>query len=162
MSWYVFQIKNRYSKDIFLKQFYRKLKDVYDISSKDIFLNIDAQNEGMNHYVFINTQNCSQLWEKLRGDKFIQAQFGYHQIKDKEMMDMRNDVQSIREQIGFGDIVKIKSGKYNKLYGIVLRQRSAGRYQVGLKFCCGVKIELQQSKDLQIVGNIFQYIKVRR
>lgn len=66
------------------------------------------------------------------------------------------------KNIGYGDIVFIKTGKYSKLNGIVLRKTSSGQFDVGLKMCFGKVIETYRPADLSVVGNIFRYIKVPR
>lgn len=161
-SWYVLQLKHRYSKDTSRKQFYNRLRQRYKFCSKDIFMSIDNYNDGMNHYVFLYSPTKEQLKQKLLGDKYIEQTFGINEITNQQMMDMRKGLEGLREDICFGDVVMVKNGIYNKLYGIVLRERNEGRYQIGLKFCYGVKISLQQCKDLQVVGNIFNHLKVKR
>ena len=125
-------------------------------------MNADSYNEGMNYYVFICTNDKRQLWERLKTDKFVETAFGCNEISDEQMKSMRTGLQGVREQIGFGDIVKLRNGTYNKLYGIVLRQRNDNKFQIGLKFCYGVRVEMKDGNDLQIVGNIFNFLKVKR
>lgn len=162
MSWCVVELKNKYSKDTSRKQFYKRLKQFYGICTKNIFMNADSYNEGMNYYVFICTNDKRQLWERLKTDKFVETAFGCNEISDEQMKSMRTGLQGVREQIGFGDIVKLRNGTYNKLYGIVLRQRNDNKFQIGLKFCYGVRVEMKDGNDLQIVGNIFNFLKVKR
>ena len=64
------------------------------------------------------------------------------------------------KNIGYGDIVFIKAGKYSKLNGIVLRAAPGGQFDVGLKMCFGKVIETYRPIDLAVVGNIFRFIKV--
>ena len=64
------------------------------------------------------------------------------------------------KNIGYGDIVFIKAGKYSKLNGIVLRKTPSGQFEVGLKMCFGNVIETYKPIDLAVTGNIFRYLKV--
>lgn len=158
--WYVFQLRQKYTRQTSRKQFYQRLRTYYNKSKEDIYISLTQKNIGMNYYVFIRQESILDFWKIIKRDKCINEQYGYKQITDSQINQMRKDIQYIREQIGFGDIVKILQGKYSKLYGLVLRQRQNNTYEIGLKFCNGIKTQIIKGTQLQITGNIFNYIKV--
>lgn len=158
--WYVFQLRQKYTRQTSRKQFYQRLRNYYNKSKEDIYISLTQKNIGMNYYVFIRQESILDFWKIIKRDKCINEQYGYKQITDSQINQMRKDIQYIREQIGFGDIVKILQGKYSKLYGLVLRQRQNNTYEIGLKFCNGIKTQIIKGTQLQITGNIFNYIKV--
>lgn len=161
-NWYVLQLRDRYSKQASRRQLYQRLKNYYGKCSCDIMISLDNINYGLNYYVFLYEVRMRQLWEQLKKQKYINIDFGYKEIDQISLESFKKGIQLIREQIGYGDIVKILVGKYQKLNGIVLRQQEQGIYQVGIKLCSQVIIQEYKGHQLQISGNIFKYIKIRK
>ena len=112
--------------------------------------------------MFIRETDIDNLWKSLKKDKFINEYFKYKSITDEEMEEMIKGIEFIRDDISFGDIVRINDGKFNKLNGIVLRDKKEEGYLVGFKFCFGTSFITKQASELEIVGNIFNYIKVKK
>lgn len=162
MSWYVFELRQKYVGQTSRKQFYDRLRNLYKKQKQQIYICLNEKNIGMNYYVFVYVEDIVDFWKILRKDKCINEQYGYNSVQESQINLLRQDIQYIREQISFGDIVKILYGKYSKLYGIVLRQRQNNTYQIGLKFCHGVYTQIIKGNQLQIVGNIFNYLKVSK
>lgn len=162
MSWYVFELRQKYTGQTSRKQFYDRLRNLYNKQKQHIYMCLSEKNIGMNYYVFVYEEDIISFWKTLRKDKSINEQYGYNRVLETQINLLRQDIQYIREQISFGDVVKILQGKYSKLYGIVLRQRQNNTYQIGLKFCHGVCTEIIKGNQLQIVGNIFNYVKVSK
>ena len=158
--WYVLQLRDRSSKQNSRKQLYQRLKKHYGKCSQDIYLSLTDVNFGLNHYLFLYETDMQTLWKDLRKQKYFNIQFGYQNISDEQMSKLKEGVQFIREQIGFGDVVKVKTGKFNNLNGIVLRERKGSNYQIGLKFCYGVVTDIKPAHQLQIIDNLFKYIKI--
>lgn len=160
--WYVFQLKDRSSKQNSRKQLYQKLRNHYGKCPKDIYICLNDINYGLNHYIFLYDTNIKELWDQLKKQKYFNVQFGYKPISQEQLALLKKDVQFVRNEVSFGDIVKINNGIYNKLNGIVLRDRNNGKYEIGLKFCYGIVLLTMNSNDFQIVDNIFKYIKIRK
>lgn len=162
MSWYVMQLRQKYTRQTSRKQFYDRLRTYYNKAKEDIYISLTDKNLGMNYYVFIRQLQMPQFWKTIKKDKCINEQYGYYEIQQGQVHLLMEDVQYIREQIGYGDIVKILQGRYSKLYGVVLRQRQNQNYEIGLKFCNGVRTQIIKGTWLQITGNIFNYVKVSK
>lgn len=162
MDWYVIQLKQKYGKSVFRKQVYELLRHTYHKLAKQVFINMDEKYFGINYYVFVQQENMQKLWKRLKDQKYFENEFGYFKIDQRQFLQMKQKIYSIRDVIGFGDIVQIHGGVFDKLYGIVLRDKTQNRFQVGIKFCYGYIIYTFSSKDLEIKGNIFKYIKVKK
>ena len=119
-------------------------------------------NEGLSFYVFIRENNPSEFWNKIKKDKYFQQPMGYYEVTDKQIKSLTREIEYKRDTVFFGDIVKIKTGQYQKLYGIVLRQSRAQKIEVGLKFCFGSIYQEYNETYLEVIGNIFKFIKINK
>lgn len=161
--WIAFLLKDKYSTDNekeklkydVIKKFKRNKNDIYYFSS--------CQKSGLSYYFFIKEENENDLRNIFDSYNPFLLPYSYHvKIKEYELKQMMKniDIKEKDEIAKFGDFVMINKGKYNKLYGVVLRQNRLGKVQVGLNFCFGPIIQVYEYKDLTPKGNIFNYIKV--
>lgn len=161
--WIAFLLKDKYSSDnekdklksLIIKKFNRKKSQIRYTSS--------YENPGLCFYFFVKQNNENDLKNIFQSfGMFLSAYNSHTKIKEYELNQMLKTIKKKDKKIiaKFGDFVIIKKGKYNKLYGIVLRENRCGKVQVGLNFCFGKVIQTYQYQDLISVGNIFNYIKV--
>ena len=119
-------------------------------------------NPGLSYYVFIQEDDPDTLFRELQKEKYFYEPTNYLKIPNNEIVEMSRGIEYIRDDVRFGDIVKIKSGRFKKLYGIVLREMRRNKIEIGLKFCFGTVYHELGETEYEVVGNIFNFIKVNR
>ncbi len=162
-KWIVFVLKDKCSNDserenlknCLMLNFPLRSTDIYYVKSEDCF--------AFSNFLFVREYDADDLRKILefRRDAF-EAYPMHMRITDAEMTSMVEGINSSRKTVCLkhGDIVTIKNGRYSKLYGIVLRECRSSKVDVGLKFCFGTVTEQYGPEDLNVVGNIFKYLKV--
>lgn len=159
-DWMCLMLREKYNSEREKEKLWEKLKSIYNKKSGDIYMISRNINSGLSFYVFIREENQPELWQKLCKEKYFSETFEYQTISNKEVLDMTRGIECKRDTVRFGDIVKIKNGKYQKLFGIVLRETRSKKLNVGLKFCYGTICEEFDENNLETCGNIFKYLKI--
>ena len=162
-KWLVLVLKDRFSNDserenlknCLMLNFPLKSTDIYYVKSEDCF--------AYSNFLFVREYGPEDLRSILefRMDAF--EPYPMHmRITDEEMAVMVDGIDMSRKAAvpKHGDIVIVKNGKYGKLYGIVLRECRSSKVDVGFKFCFGTVTEQYKPDELNIVGNLFNYLKV--
>lgn len=161
-DWMILMLREKYNSEKEKENLWDKLCKKYDKKPNEIYMISKQISPGLSYYVFIREIDKETLWKKLCKEKYFLEPFQYKEVTHKEVMDMTRGIECRRDSVRFGDIVKIKSGKYQKLQGIVLRETRSKNYDVGLKFCFGNVCEEFSEKELEVCGNIFKFIKVNK
>lgn len=128
----------------------------------DICYALKNQNQGLYYYFFVKQNYEGQLKSIYQSNKnYFQDFFVHTRITEHQLNEIMRKIQKYNHgYVKFGDFVLINSGRYEKLYGVVLRKNRNDKIEVGLKFCFGNIIQLYESSELTVVGNIFNHIKV--
>lgn len=159
-KWMIVMLKEKFNTENEKQQMYERLKNMYGKKPGEVYAFPKGTQQGLSFYVFIKEDNPRQFREKIRNEKYFLETFDYLTTTEKQVKAMIHGIEYKRDIIFFGDVVRIKTGKFRKLYGIVLRLTRYNQIVVGMKMCCGVFCEEYKESDLQVVGNIFKYIKV--
>lgn len=152
---YVLMLRDSHDDALHVSDFISRLVSL-GVSRSDIFWD-----SAVGGYLFLDCAAgvMSGVWAVIHSDSAIDSNFSYQFITREEFDGMHSCLPSCIA-VGYGDIVYIVRGRYDKLYGIVLRSYFAGRYTIGLKFCQGVSYVQLCSGDFSVVGNIFDIVKV--
>ena len=156
----IVMIKDKFNTDNEKQQMYERLKTIYGKKPGQVYLFSKGVQQGLSFYVFIKENNPREFRERIKNEKYFLQSFDYLTVTEKQVKEMIHGIEYKRDIIFFGDIVRIKTGQFRKLYGIVLRMTRYNQIVVGMKMCCGIFCENYNESDLQVVGNIFKYIKV--
>jgi len=160
--WMALMLREKYNSPNEKKELFNRLKSKYGKSSDEIFMISKESNSGLSYYVFIQEDNMDALFRELQKEKYFLEPVRYLQIPNHEVVEMSMGIEYIRDEVRFGDIVKIKNGRFKKLYGIVLRELRHKKIEIGLKFCFGTVYQELGETEYEVVGNIFNYIKINR
>ena len=162
-KWLVLVLKDKFSNDserenlknCLMLNFPLKSTDIYYVKSEDCF--------AYSNFLFVREYGSEDLRSILEFKMDAFEPYPMHmRITDEEMTGLVDGVIMSRKAVlpKHGDIVIVKSGKYVKLYGIVLRECRSSKVDVGFKFCFGTVTEQYKPDELNIVGNLFNYLKV--
>ena len=161
-DWMILMLREKYNSEKEKEELWNKLCGHYGKKSNEIYMISKHINPGLSYYVFIKEQDKGGLWKMLSREKYFLEPFQYKEVSHAEVMDLTRGIECKRDTVRFGDIVKIKTGKYQKLLGIVLRETRNKNYDVGLKFCFGNVCEEMSENDLEVCGNLFKFIKINK
>ena len=161
-EWMILMLREKYNSENEKEELWNKLCNHYGKKSSDIYMISKHINPGLSYYVFIKEADKAELWRQLSKEKYFLEPFQYKEVSNAEVMDLTRGIECKRDSVRFGDIVKIKTGKYQKLRGIVLRETRNKNYDVGLKFCFGIICEEMSEHELEVCGNIFKFIKINK
>ena len=162
-KWLVLVLKDKFSNDserenlknCLMLNFPLKSTDIYYVKSEDCF--------AYSNFLFVREYGSEDLRSILEFKMDAFEPYPMHmRITDEEMAVMVEGISMNRKAAvpKHGDIVIVKNGKYGKLYGIVLRECRSSKVDVGFKFCFGTVTEKYEPDELNIVGNLFNYLKV--
>ena len=161
-KWLVLVLKDKFSndserenlKDCLMLNFPLKSTDIYYVKSEDCL--------AYSNFLFVREYGSEDLRSILEFKMEAFEPYPMHmRITDEEMAVMVDGIDMSRRAAvpKHGDIVIVKNGKYGKLYGIVLRECRSSKVDVGFKFCFGTVTEQYKPDELNIVGNLFNYLK---
>ena len=163
--WLAFLLKDRFSSNFEKERLRAGICLEMHRDESDICYVPFERNVGLSYYFFVlerdHEMDMHRIYE-YRSEAF--EPFDRHKrISGRELNDMmRNARQCSRGYVKQGDLVMIRSGIYSKLHGVVLREDRSGRAMVGMKFCFGTVVEGFDISELEVEGNIFNYMKVLR
>ncbi len=163
--WLVLMVKDKFARDCERKRIKGQLIDLLGLQENEIFYVPFELNNPYSYYVFVKEKSAGDL-QKIFGSSTSECFTGYRNCKSKitnsEIRQIvKNNKVAPNNDIKFGDFVKIKSGTYSNLYGIVLRQSPRkDKVYVGMKFCFGIVIEEYHTGELEAIDNLFNHIKV--
>ena len=161
--WIAFLLQDRFALDIEKEKLKNDIIKKFNRSEEDICYTPFDYNSGLTYYFFVKQydkeNDLRQIWQSYVYT--FQAFNNHIKITETELKDMLRDIKQYQHgMIKQGDLVLIKKGCYNKLYGIVLRENRNGKYDIGLKFRFGTIVKSFSSEQLKVIDNIFKHIKV--
>lgn len=164
-NWIAFILKDRFAKDSERELLKNDILRKFCLCDDDVYYIPIKINFAYSNYIFVREHgedDMRNIYEN-RKDAFEYYQM-HVRITDVEFCNM---VESLKEEqlsntpsIKYGDIVMVKNGKYDKLYGIALRESNSMEFDIGFKFCFGNVVEKYSADEINVVGNIFNYLKV--
>ena len=161
--WLVLVLKDRFSNDPERENLKNCLMLNLPLRSTDIYYASSENCPAYSNFLFVREYGSDDLRSILELKREAFEPYPMHmRITDEEMTGLVDGVIMSRKAVlpKHGDIVIVKSGKYVKLYGIVLRECRSSKVDVGFKFCFGTVTEQYKPDELNIVGNLFNYLKV--
>lgn len=162
-QWIAFLLKDKHSSDQDKQNLKKQIINCFNRKQDEVCYISTNSNVGLAYYFFVKEYDCdNDMRNILQSNRDAFQSYDQHtRISQQQLLQMIRDItQCKRGYIKFGDLVKIQSGIYNNLYGIVLRQNRNNKLDVGIKFCFGSIIQSYDANDLNVIGNIFNYIKV--
>lgn len=152
----IFALKKTFGKDcIHLLVIGQKLDDTHYFNEMD-------------GYVFLKCYNVESYIEDLKGSKFIESILCSYEnisfIANSEIKSMVSDYKSKQKdrrkktEICYGDMVDIKSGKYENLTGVVT-DKIDDKYLVTFSFNFGIQKEKILYENMVKKNNIFDKVK---
>lgn len=162
-GWIAFMLKDRFSTNEEKTRLSKEICASLERSEEDVWWVPTDQNGGLGYYLFVRERNADTDLDavlSVRRECFENRQC-HSRVPSSEMDEMiRQTKRVVVGSVKFGDVVKVRRGTFSNLHGIVLRTASVGRVFVGMKFCFGTVVESIEEKNLDLEGNIFNYIKV--
>ena len=162
--WLVLVLKDRYSNDESRRLLAESLEGKYGLAEGDVRFIPCADSPVYANFVFVRTcKPFDDLRNIVEYKHDMLESFRMHmRITDEEFNALVGGIGVARrqERVKHGDVVRIRNGAYCKLHGIVLREDRYGRIEVGMKFCFGTVVRKYNESDLEVVGNLFRYLKV--
>lgn len=164
-NWIAFILKDRFAKDTERESLKGDIISNFGLCDDDVYYIPIEINFAYSNYIFVRERNEDDLHNIYEKKKEAFEHYQAHvRITDAEFCTMLEGLkeEQIRHKptIKYGDIVIVKNGKYNRLYGIALREYNSTKFNIGFKFCFGNVIEQYSADELNVVGNIFNYLKV--
>ena len=130
-------------------------EDVYYVPFESSF--------AFSNFLFVKEYCADDLMNVMEYRRDAFEQYPMHmRITDDEFFSMVEGIKASKKKtvVKYGDIVIAKHGKFSRLHGIVLRESNKNKIEVGFKFCFGKIIEKYDAEELDVTGNIFDYLKV--
>ena len=164
--WLALMVKDRYAHDFDRQKIKESLLSLLGINEKDVFYAPFKKGNPYSYYVFVREYNRVNDLYAIFNSPLKDCLTGYHNnkvhITNEELKAIAKQCSEIpANDVRFGDFVKINSGVYSGLYGIVIRKSTRKNFVcVGMKFCFGKIVVECHTGDLEQVGNLFKYIKV--
>ena len=159
--WLALMIRRRRNDDESKSELKSIIMNVLKRPQEDFLYFTERQNSALSWYFFVREREDTDLMRIYEVAKdFLESFDSHSKITGEECRKMFGNAKVVgEEKIGFGDIVRIERGKYRKLFGIVVRDKRGGFFEVGLKFCYGIEMEVFSRSDLKVFGNVFDYVK---
>lgn len=161
--WIGFLLKDRYATDFEKASLKSEIMENFKLNEDDICYVPFEKYCGLSYYFFVRERDSENDLRDIylfKKDAFEIYSLHVKITNDELNNCMKSTLKPNRGYVKFGDIVRIESGKYSKLNGIVLRENRNGKIEVGMRFCFGTIVEQYDSGNLIVTGNIFNYIKV--
>lgn len=162
-TWLVLVLKTKCCNDAEREQIKSSLLANFKLRADEVYYVHEEDCHAFCNFLFVKEHDEGDLRKYLefRRDAF-EPYPNHMRITGSELDSMVEGIRKNRRTVcvKHGDVVLIKNGRYSKLYGIVLRESRTAKVEVGLKFCFGVMVEQYNPDELEIVGNLFNYLKV--
>lgn len=164
-TWLAFLLKDKYSSNFEKERLKSGIRREFGRGDEEICYLPFERNVGLSYYFFVRERDRENDLRDIyayRPDAF--EPFDRHRrISGTDLAGMmRCSSGGDRGYAKQGDIVTVRKGVYGGLHGIVLREDRCGRIVVGFKFCFGTVVESFSLAELEVNGNIFNYLKVPR
>jgi transcription antitermination factor NusG len=169
--WICLDIRERYCK----AEYYSVIKDnIVKVLGSDLKeylfvgleLSQDVQDNLLTSYIFVHCRNIHDHIDNIKTIKFIRTILNDYTkiriISDEEIEDLKRDwYKKIENKQNFvyGDVVKVKSGVFSSLHGIVIGKET-GKYKLLFKFNLGCVVETFLKDNLFFHSNIFNFMKI--
>ena len=171
--WIGIDIKKKYNRKknyIIIKNAIKQI--IQDKHIETLFigdaLDEDMIDNAMDSYIFVKCTDTIKSAEKIKKLKYIKEIFmvneKVHFFTNKEMDDLRKSWHKIQQEnaidFHYGDLVKIKTGVYQDLHGVLIKKIN-DKYEVLFKFCRGYVIKELSTTNFHIPErNLFDILKV--
>jgi len=161
-NWIVLLIRDKYNTKNEKERVFNEIKKKYNLSDNDIY-SVDKEcNLSLSFYVFVKkTKNIDMNNIAFEFNNYFDNR-GTAIITDDELLNMTRGITTYRGYIKFGDIVLIRSGIYKKLYGVVVRKSDKNMLSVVIKLCFATLCVEYKESEIEVIGNIFKYIKINQ
>lgn len=164
-NWNAFMLKDKYASDFEKRRIRDGLVSQYGYGYDDIRYAPFSRGNSVSYYIFIrDTGVDAGIHPMLRFyyDCLDTYSCQCMRLSEDDVDKMMNYDDECRMEavVKFGDIVKIRNGRYRGLYGIVLREERKSFYTIGLKFGFGTVLIECDKIGFTIIDNVFKYIKV--
>lgn len=163
-TWIVLMLKDKYSQNAEKEKLKADLMAALGYAAGEIIFTPFDREKCISYYLFLLDRPGGNDLRRIL-DTRPEAFDSYSspmRITQAELDDFIKGSEHYNEtkSVKFGDIVRIKTGRYCNLNGIVLRQCRHNKVDVGIKLCLGTKIIQYSPNELKVSGNIFKHIKV--
>lgn len=162
--WIAFLLKDKYASDFEKRRMRDGLMSQCGYDADDIRYAPFQRGNSISYYFFIrdkgesDPQPMSRLYYECL-DAYSSQGMRLSE-SDVDTMMSHDDRCRMEAVVKFGDVVRIRTGRYRGLFGIVLRNERKMAYSIGMKFGFGVVILNCEKVDFTVVDNVFKYIKV--
>ena len=170
--WVCLSISERYSH---LSSYDKVRQEITRIFGKDLvdwlFVGEDfsqkAFSNALETYIFVKSANIHDAKAELKKSRYIKTILTSYDkidfIPEIEIKELKKDWQDISEQrkerYSYGDVIKVKSGKFEGLTGIIVDKDGADSV-VLFKLCTGSRLGTFGENNLIKVMNLFDFFKL--
>lgn len=159
MTWYAFQVRGIYDSPKHYKALIGVLCGAgYGFPRDSVFVHGDGEEtNAYSGYVFVRTDSgFSDVWSKLRNEKYVNVEDGWLPIPDSDM-DALMKSRISRRRIRYGDVALVVDGVYRRLYGIVLDvDDEKETCLVGFNFFTGPRTAELKFSQFDVVKSVFE------
>jgi len=171
-QWVCLSISERYSH---LSSYEKVRQEISRIFGKDLvdwlFIGEDLSQKAFSNaletYIFVKSANIHRAKPALKKSKYIKTVLtSYDKIEfipEAEIKQLKENWQEIseerKERYDYGDVVKVKSGKFEGLTGIIVDKDGADSV-VLFKLCTGRRLGTLSENNLIKTVNLFDFFKL--
>lgn len=160
--WLTLMLYDKYNTENERERICKEIAEKHRKTSADIYSVSKNLNFALSYYIFVKIKDRIEKTDILQNFSGYFDSNGCSIITSKEFFDMTKSVDKSYGYVKFGDVVLIKTGRYRKLYGIVLRKAKNDGFCVGIKLCSETVCQDYHENELTSVSNIFKFIKINQ
>lgn len=170
-DWVCLNINERYNNNARYNDVKIELEEIFGNTLIDLlfvgeFLEEKVFDNVLDNYVFVKCHDIYSCRQKLIRSRLVKGILNSFEeiqfISDNEIEMLKNDWERKKEskadKIFFGDIVKVRTGLFANLTGIVTNKKKKN-FVVIFKLCSNYKQASLCQTNLERIGNLFDYVK---
>lgn len=170
-KWVCVQVTHRYNKSQHVKTVKNFLHNMFS-DQQILFLGSQLDDQNFNNvmdgYFFIQCNDISPYIDKFKNSKYINNILitfdAVKYIDDKQIQQMLKAYQikydNRKNQLRFGDIVKVKKGMFKNLYAVVNQIKNQHEIIGLFKFVSGYRLQRLDVDNCEKQNNLFDFVRV--
>lgn len=170
-KWLCVEVTHRYNKSQHVKTVKNFLSQMFS-EQQILFLGSELDDQNFNNvmdgYFFIQCNDIAPYLEQLKQSKYINNILitfdSVRYIDDCQVQEMLKAYEvkydSRKNQLKYGDVVKVKKGMFKNLYAIVTEIKNEHEIVGVFKFISGYRFEKLDVDNCEKQNNLFDFVRV--
>jgi len=167
-SWACLTVSERYNKPMYYMDIINSIKEILpqaEIKCVGNNLGENLYENSVENYIFVKHPSFETKKDQLKDLKYLEKHnklINVYYISDQEIEDLTTSCEKETKKIEltFGDIVKIRNGKYKNLTGIIVDvDDDEDTCDILFKFWFGIEVASLPMNNMLYQDNLFNIVK---